>query len=101
MSDEQVKQSERTKRTSEWQTEDTFAVGAMCGEITSAPGERGGKRYSWVIGKSMPNRKDPKLPFISRFCGPADFKAAHDVLTQMENWIDCDREENKVKEKRA
>jgi len=98
---EQVNQGERQKKTSEWKKEDTFTAGAVIGELTSAPGERGGKRYSWIVGKSMPNRKDPKIPFLSRYFRPEDFENVKKVITDMENWIECDREENKVKEKRA
>jgi len=72
-----------------WQTAERFQEGNVVGIVQYAELDSGGRRYSYRIGKE--SRNDPDKPFP--FMDPRDIQAHRDVLSQIETWVECDREE--------
>lgn len=72
-----------------WETAERFQEGNVVGIVQYAELENGGRRYSYRIGKE--SRNDPDKPFP--FMDPRDIRSHREVLSQIETWVECDREE--------
>jgi len=79
----------------QWTVEETVKQGAIEVEVTSSPGDRGGKLYSLVVQREPGREGRP-----SKFFRPGDIDDAITALKTAKTWIDCDREEHNQQEDR-
>lgn len=64
----------------QWKTERTFQKGRIVLVLQSAELDRGGKRWSFRVGKESQDNPDKPFPFMD----PRDMGAVQEVLAEME-----------------
>lgn len=67
----------------QWKTEKSFESGRIQLVLQSAELDRGGKRWSFRIGKASQEQPDKPFPFMD----PRDSVAVRDVLAEMEAYL--------------
>jgi len=79
----------RDRKPLEWHTAERFEQGNVVGIVQYAVQDNGNRRYSFRVGKE--SRNDPDKPFP--FMDPRDIHSLKQVLSEIETWVECDREE--------
>lgn len=86
-----------TRKPLEWKALETVRKGNVKLEITGAETQSGGRLYSCRLGK-ITGTDEQGAERASGFFKPDDFENLRAVLTEAQNWIDCDREELRKKQ---
>lgn len=79
---------ERPRAQLRWEEVEKFNRGSTVGTVNRAERPDGSLIYSWCIGKEGRNDREGQ---VLKFCDPRDFQDAHDILEDMDEWIDDDR----------
>ncbi|MHC4864666.1 MAG: hypothetical protein ACYTEX_11305 [Planctomycetota bacterium] len=80
--------SNDNRNTLVWKEEEQLKRGSTVGTISSAVKDDGSKIYSWCLGKEG---RGPREGQTLKFMDPRDFHNAHDVIDDVDEWIEEDR----------
>jgi len=71
-----------------WKEVKKLQRGSTIGTINKAELEDESIIYSWCIGKEGRGQREGQ---VLKFCDPRDIQDAHDVLDDIEDWVEDDR----------
>ena len=72
----------------DWREVEKLKRGSTVGTVNKAERPDGSYIYSWCMGKEGRGQREGQ---VLKFCDPRDIQDAHDVLDDIDDWIDEDR----------